>query len=222
MHGDDLSAAEAHVGDVGGLAVDVFGAHVHNTLKAKKGTGGGSGKAVLTGASFGDNAMLAHAAGEESLTEGIIDLVGAGVAKILPFEVDIGRGAVGDAELVGEVGSGHERGGAANALREELAEMGVEGGVLTGGRVRIRELVESRNESFGDVAPTKAPKATIDAIAAAGGFLRGASNSGSCCLNKTPCSAPVVLACCPAAPRSLRCHSFGKEGSETGRARWQI
>jgi len=45
---------------------------------------------MLAGARLGDHPVLAHAPGEERLAEGVVDLVGAGVAEVLAFEVNIG------------------------------------------------------------------------------------------------------------------------------------
>ena len=54
---------QAHAVYVELLAAHVFLAHVHNAFHAEEGADGGRGYAVLPGAGFGDDAMLAHAAG---------------------------------------------------------------------------------------------------------------------------------------------------------------
>jgi hypothetical protein len=40
---------------------------------------------VLACAGFGDDAGLAHAAGEEDLADGVVDFVGAGVEEVFAF-----------------------------------------------------------------------------------------------------------------------------------------
>ena len=47
---------------------------------------GGGGDAVLAGAGLGDDALLAHAAGEQRLAEHVVDLVRAGVGEVLALE----------------------------------------------------------------------------------------------------------------------------------------
>jgi hypothetical protein len=41
---------------------------------------------VLAGARLGDEALLAHAHGEEGLTQDVVDLVRPGVVEIFPLE----------------------------------------------------------------------------------------------------------------------------------------
>ena len=43
---------------------------------------------MLTGTGFGDHPGLAHVASEHHLTNGVVDLVGAGVGEVLALEVD--------------------------------------------------------------------------------------------------------------------------------------
>jgi hypothetical protein len=48
---------------------------------------------MLAGASLGNDPPLAHAHRQQHLAKGVVDLVGAGVVEIFPFEVDL-RAAV--------------------------------------------------------------------------------------------------------------------------------
>jgi hypothetical protein len=52
---------------------------------------------VLAGAGLGDDALLAHALGEQDLAEAIVDLVRAGVVQLVALEVDLGA-----AEMLGQ------------------------------------------------------------------------------------------------------------------------
>jgi len=49
---------------------------------------------VLPGPSLGDDALLAHALGQQGLAQGIVDLVGACVVEVLTLQVDAGVGAI--------------------------------------------------------------------------------------------------------------------------------
>jgi hypothetical protein len=50
---------------------------------------GGRRDAVLARAGLGDDARLAHAAGEQRLPDGVVDLVRAGVVQVFALEVDL-------------------------------------------------------------------------------------------------------------------------------------
>ena len=43
---------------------------------------------MLSGAGFGDDAALAHAARQQNLSEGVVDFVRAGVAEVFALEKD--------------------------------------------------------------------------------------------------------------------------------------
>ena len=65
MPGDraDFRAEGAHPQDVGPLALDVLGAHVHDARQVEEGTRGRRGDPVLAGAGLGDHAGLAEDGG---------------------------------------------------------------------------------------------------------------------------------------------------------------
>jgi hypothetical protein len=48
------------------------------------------GDAVLAGAGLGDDALLAHAPGQQDLAEHVVDLVRAGVVELVALEIDLG------------------------------------------------------------------------------------------------------------------------------------
>ena len=103
---------------------------------------------MLSGAGFGDDAVFAHAAGEERLSQAVIDFVGAGVEQIFALEPDA-RSAECLAEAFGEV----ERRGAAGVVVQEIGEFGLEGGIFARLEVGGFEFFEGRHQDFGDVAP---------------------------------------------------------------------
>ena len=62
-----LGAEGAHAQDVGPLALDVLGAHVHDARQVEQGAGRRRRDAVLAGAGLGDDPGLAQASGQECL-----------------------------------------------------------------------------------------------------------------------------------------------------------
>jgi hypothetical protein len=44
---------------------------------------------VLPGTGLGNDAWLAHAAGQQGLTNGVVDLVSAGVIEVFALEIDL-------------------------------------------------------------------------------------------------------------------------------------
>ena len=97
-----FGAQELHAEDVGLLAVDVGGAHVDHALHAEARGHGGSGHAVHAGAGLGDDALLAHALGQQDLADAVVDLVRAGVVELFALEVDL-RAAAVFGQALGEV-----------------------------------------------------------------------------------------------------------------------
>ena len=89
-----LGAEQAHAKHVQRLPRHVLGAHVDDAFEAEQRTGRRTRHAVLAGAGLGDDALLAHAHGEQRLTERVVDLVRAGVRQILALEQDPRAAAV--------------------------------------------------------------------------------------------------------------------------------
>ena len=63
---------------------------------------------MLPGARFGDDALLVHAAREEHLADGVVDLVRACVKEVFAFEIDFCATA-----MLGQAGGVKERRGPA-------------------------------------------------------------------------------------------------------------
>ena len=144
--GDDLGAEELHAGDVGGLLGDVDFAHVDVALEAEVGGGGGEGHAVLAGAGFGDELLLAEVHGEEAFAHAVVELVGAGVVEVFALHVDL-RGA----ELLGQAFAMVDRRGAALEVLADGAELGDELGGARDGVVGVADLVHDGFERGRDV-----------------------------------------------------------------------
>ena len=86
IHAADFCAQEPHPEDVERLPVHVFRAHVDVTLEPEQRARRRRRHAMLPRTSFGDDALLAHADGEERLAQRVVDLVRAGVRQILALE----------------------------------------------------------------------------------------------------------------------------------------
>ena len=118
-----LGAEQLHAEDVGLLPLDVGRAHVDDAGEAEARRDGRRGDAVLAGAGLGDDARLAHAAGEQDLAEAVVDLVAAGVVELVALEVDLGA-----AEMLGQPLGEIERARPAGIVGVEVVELGLEGG----------------------------------------------------------------------------------------------
>ena len=125
--------------------------------------GGGGGDAVLAGSRLGDDALFAHAEGEQRLADGVVDLVGAGVEQVLALEPDL-RAAAVFGEALGE----HEIRRPAGELAEGVVEVALE--LRVGLRLAVGgvESVERADERLGDER-----SAVVAEVAAAWGRLRG-------------------------------------------------
>src|SRR5205085_4013832 len=85
-----LGAEYAHAVHVRRLAAHVLHAHVDDAFHAVARGDRGGGDAMHAGARFGDDTALPHAAREERLADGVVDLVRAGVVQVFALDVDLG------------------------------------------------------------------------------------------------------------------------------------
>ena len=76
-----------HTLHVGMLALHIGLAHEDFTLHTHQRTHRGCGDAMLAGTGFGDDARLAHVAGKEYLTDGVVDFVSSGMVEVFALEV---------------------------------------------------------------------------------------------------------------------------------------
>ena len=81
---------------------------------------------MLAGAGLRDQAALAHPAGQQSLAQGLVGLVGAPVEQVLPLEVEPRPGAGG------EVAAAIERGRAPGVMAEQVGQLALKRRVLLG------------------------------------------------------------------------------------------
>ncbi len=102
---------------------------------------------MLAGAGLGDDPRLAHAFGEQGLTDGVVDLVSTGVVEILALQVNLGA-----AQLLGQTSSVVERGRSADEVLEIAPKLRQKPGVLAGLAVELLQLIESVHEGLGNKA----------------------------------------------------------------------
>ena len=143
-----LGAEHAHAEDIQALPPHVFFAHVDHAFEAQQRAHRGGGHAVLSGAGFGDDAALAHAAGEQRLSQAVIDLVRAGVQQVFALEPDA-RAAQGFGQVFGEV----ERRGAAGVVVQQAGKLGLKCRIVARLQIGGLEFFNRRHQDFGDVAP---------------------------------------------------------------------
>ena len=154
---DDLGAEQLHAEDVGLLAVDVGGAHVHHALHAEARGHGGAGHAVHAGAGLGDDALLAHAPGQQDLADAVVDLVRAGVVQLLALQIDLRA-----AEVLGQALGVVQRTGTADVVALEVGEFFEERRIGLGLLVLGGQVVDQRHQGFGDeLAAERAEQAAL-------------------------------------------------------------
>jgi hypothetical protein len=77
LHRHHLGAQHVHAEHVGLLPLHVHRAHVDDAFEPEAGAEGRGGDPVLAAPGLGDDALLAHAAGEQDLAQHVVHLVGA-------------------------------------------------------------------------------------------------------------------------------------------------
>ena len=100
---------------------------------------------MLAGAGLGNDARLAHAAGQHGLADGVVDLVRAGVVQVLALEVDL-RAALFAAHARGVV----DRRGAADEVGQLVVEFGQEFRVVLVLGVGLAQLVDGVRQRLAD------------------------------------------------------------------------
>ena len=97
---------------------------------------------MLTGAGLGNHARLAHATRQQRLTDGVVDLVRAGMVQVFALEVDLRA-----AELVRPALGVIDRAGPSNEMLELILELGDEiriGAVVLIGLAQVFERMHQR------------------------------------------------------------------------------
>ena len=85
-HRNHRRAKEPHAPNVECLTTHVLLTHVYDALESKARAHGGRGDTMLPGTRLGDDSLFSHSARQQHLTNGVVDLVRAGVVEVLAFE----------------------------------------------------------------------------------------------------------------------------------------
>ena len=153
LHRGDGGAEKLHAKHIQGLPVDVLGAHVDLAFQPEHGRGRGCGHPVLPCAGLRNDAGLFHATGKEHLAQGIVDLVGAGMAQILPLEVDPAA-----PEMLRQAPGEIEGGGPSRIVVQVVSELILEFPVLLCLEIGRLELLQGRHEGLGHIFPPVWPE----------------------------------------------------------------
>ena len=123
---------------------------------------------MLASTCFRNNALLAHAAGEQNLAEHIVDLVCAGVVELIALEIDF-RAAKFFCQAFCEI----ERARATDIMFGEMIKLGLKSRILFGDLIGLFQLKDERHQSLGDKAA--AEQAEMPALIGSGaiGILQG-------------------------------------------------
>ena len=117
IHAANFRAQQAHAEDVQFLPPHVFRPHVDDAFEAQQRAHRGGGDAMLPGAGFGDDAMLAHAFNQQRLAETVVDLVRAGVEQVFALEINLCP-----AQLFGEALGKEQRRGTAGIVAQQFVQ----------------------------------------------------------------------------------------------------
>ena len=129
---DDFRAQQLHAENVWLLPLHIDLAHVDRAGQAEQRRDGGRGNAVLPRASFGDDTGLAHALGQQDLTQAIIDLVTARMVQLIALEIDLGA-----ADMLGQTLGKIKRARPTGILRQVIIQFLAKAGVSLGGAIGV-------------------------------------------------------------------------------------
>ena len=152
-HRDDRRAEQFHPVHIRRLALHIIRAHIDDTFQAEAGGNRRARHAVLTRAGFRNHARLAEADGQERLTDGIVNLVRAGVVQILALQPNL-RAACLLRQAFGEI----QRRRAADIISQLRAELRPKSGVILRGTISRFQLQHGLHQSLGDKLPAEAAK----------------------------------------------------------------
>ena len=103
---------------------------------------------MLAGTGLRNDAGFAHAAGEQNLTNGVVDLMGAGVQQILALEINF-RAAELLREPLGEV----ERRGTTTKITQQRGEFFSKFRILPRGMVFVFQFAQGGHQRLGNKHP---------------------------------------------------------------------
>ena len=143
-------AQQAHAEHVRSLTFHVMRTHVDHALQPELGADRGSGHAMLPGSRFGDDACLAHAAGQDDLSQHVVDFVRAGVVQLVALHVDFRA-----AQMVGQSFGEIKGRGAADIVLPQPVHLGPESGIGLGVFIAPFQFQDQRHQGFADEPPAE-------------------------------------------------------------------
>ena len=162
-------AEQAHPEDIGRLPVDIDCAHIDRAGQVEPRADRRRRNPVLPCPGFGDDPRLAHAAGEQDLSEAVVDLVRAGVVQLVALEVDF-RAAQMRRQPLGEI----ERARPPGIVLVEPAQLLLECRVVLRLLIGGADLPDEGHQRLGDIAAAieaeMAPLVGPQAVAVGGGI----------------------------------------------------
>src|SRR3569833_2397578 len=153
--GHDLRTQQSHAPDGWSLALHINGPHVYGAGQPEPRTSGRACDTVLARSRLGHDSLRANVFGQQSLTDGVVDLVCVRVREILSLQPDVGAPALGQSPRKGE------RRGTANPGFQLAPEVSLE---VIGVQVIPHpplEPLERRNEGLRYIATAKGTEAAL-------------------------------------------------------------
>ena len=112
---------------------------------------------MLAGAGFCDDAMFAHAPGQQRLSDAVVDLVRPGVQQVFPLQIDPRA-----AKLLGEPLGQEQRCRTPREIGQQAVEFVAKCLVFARHRIGSLELLQRRHQGFRDVAPAVGTESSRD------------------------------------------------------------
>ncbi|ENN84331.1 hypothetical protein RHSP_21270 [Rhizobium freirei PRF 81] len=168
-HRDNLGAQELHAENVRRLALHIGRAHVDDAGQAEAGSNRRRGNAMLAGTGLGDDAGLAHALGEQDLTDAIVDLVRTRVVQLFALEIDF-CAAEFCRQALGKV----KRARSTDVMRAQRLQLSLKGRIVLRLVPFLLQIQDQRHQRFGyETTTVNAETAVLIGAGAEGiGFRR--------------------------------------------------
>jgi hypothetical protein len=143
FHRHYLRPQQTHADNVEALAPDVFGTHVDVAGKPQQGCHRGGSHPVLSRPGLGNQPGFAHAPGQQTLPQGVVDFVRPGVGQVLPLDIDL-RPSQLRGEMPGEI----QGRGAAHVILQVPGQLPPELLVAADPPIRRLQLQQGRHQGL--------------------------------------------------------------------------
>ena len=138
------------------MTLDVVLAHVHHALHTQARRDRGRGHAVLPSAGFRDDARFTGAFRQQRLTDGVVDLVRAGVVQVFALEKDA-RAAQLTAPTLSEI----QRRWTTDIMRHVVIKLRLKLRVFAQARVALLQLAHRGHQGFRNKLTAVATKVAV-------------------------------------------------------------